>query len=196
MITKQPAMFSRILIKLIDQSIVPAVLLVGVRILSVVLVANYFGINYTLGPEGFVYPDPASYLTVNSYSVMFMVIVLAVGLFYILLKSLLFHETHIAPHLTAKLFSFRLSSFIQTSYDLYSQGAVWLSYMYLMMFASGIMVFFNLLYAWVFYVSLVLTIISTVLLIFDVENELDLRTDNKRAKIEEDFILQFKETHV
>jgi len=182
-------MFSKLLIKLIDQSIVPAVLLIAARIISVILVANYFGIKFDLGAGGFAYNTTKDYILVNSFSTFIMIATLAVGLAYILLKSLIFHETHITPKLTASLMSLKLSSFIQTSYDLYSQGSIWLSYLYLMVLSSGILNLFGMINAWVFWVALVLAVLTTVLLIFDIENEIDL----KKEPVEntEDYVLNF-----
>lgn len=165
-------MFSKILIKLIDQAIVPALLLLSVRVISIVAISNYFDMPFNITSNGFVFTSVADYIYVNSYSTFSMVLVLTTGLLYILLKSFFFHDTHISPALTAKLFSLRLSVLIQNSFDLYSQGTVWISYGYLLTFVAGFMAMFGLLYAWVFYAALVLTILSTVLFILDIENEL------------------------
>ncbi|MDO8260533.1 MAG: hypothetical protein Q7T50_03505, partial [Candidatus Magasanikbacteria bacterium] len=108
-------MFSKILIKLIDQSIVPAVLLIATRVISIILITNYFGIKFDLGVGGFAYNTTKDYVLVNSFSTFTMIATLAVGLSYILLKSLIFHETHISPQLSANLMSLKLSSFIQSS---------------------------------------------------------------------------------
>lgn len=185
-------MFSRILIKLIDQSIVPALLLVTTKVLSSVLVARYFGIDFTLGPQGFVYTNVEDYLTINSYSIFFMIVAVATGIFYILLKSLIFHDTHIAPNVTARLFSLKLSHLIQASYDLYSQGTIWISYLYLLTLSSGVLALFNMIYPWVFWVSFVLSILSTVVLIFDIENELDLRSPKQPDASIEEVVLNLK----
>ncbi len=165
-------MFSKILVKLVDEAIVPAITLLAVRVVSAMLIARYFSIPLTVGSSGFVYRSAEDFLLINSYSVLAMVCVLAVGLLYVLLKSHLFHETHITPALSAKLFSLKLSPFIQASFDLYSQGAIWLIYSYLLFVASGIMVYFGLMYSWVFAVSLVLNVFATYLFIIDVEGEL------------------------
>lgn len=170
-------MFSKILIKLIDQAIVPALLLLVTRVTSVLVLAKYFNYNVNIGDSGFVFDSPAEYLVVNSYSVLLMLIVLTVGLLYILAKSFIFHDSHIEPGLTAHLFSLRLSSFIQTSFDLYSQGVVWLSYSYLLMFVAAVLSYFGLLFTWVFVVSFILTVVSTVLLVFDVENEVKIHSE-------------------
>ncbi|HLC93640.1 MAG TPA: hypothetical protein VJG85_01345 [Patescibacteria group bacterium] len=185
-------MFSRILIKLIDQSIIPAVLLVAARIASLALVANYFNIKFNIGSNGFLYANENDYVLVNSYSLFFMVILLSIGLFYILLKSLIFHDTHIAPHMTARLFSLNLSSVIQNSFEIYSQASVWLSYLFLILLTSGIMAFYGILFGWVFYTALTLTVLATVLFVFDMENELDLNKEQKPEETE-DVILEFKE---
>ena len=184
-------MVSRVLIKLIDQSIIPAILLLSVRVLSIILVSSFFGIDYSLGYSGFEFAKPTEYILVNSYSTFFMVMILAVGLFYILLKSFIFHDSHIAPGLTAKVFSLKLSSFIQSSFNLYSQGIVWLSYLYLMMFATGIMALFNLVFPWVFYVSLVLSVLSTALFVYDIEAELKFASEADGDPDSEDFVLNF-----
>lgn len=167
-------MFSKILVKLIDQAIVPAVLLVAARIVSVVLIASYNKIDFSMDTGGLNVANPSQFLLVNSYSVLIMSLLLFLGITYVLLKSYVFHDSHITPKLTANMFSLKLSSFIQTSFDLYSQGSIWLSYMYLLMFVSGLMAFFGVLYPWVFTLLLGLCIISTILLVFDVEREVDM----------------------
>ena len=108
-----------------------------------------------------------------------------IGLMYVLIKSYVFHDTHIRPSTTAKLFRLRLSTFIQASFDVYSQGVVWLSYSYLLLMASGVMLYFGIVYSWVFYVSLILTVISTYLLLLDVEKELNPKEETVLDKVEE-----------
>lgn len=184
-------MFSKILVKLIDQSIIPAVLLLTARILSVVFVSKYLNIPFQVGASGFEYSSQQDYVLVNSYSVFAMVVILALGLFFVLLKSFVFHDSHISPGLTVRLFSLNLSSFIQDSFSIYSQGAIWVSYVYLLMFVSGIMTLFELLYAWVFFVALGAAVISTVLLILDVENELWLKKESGEDSSGEDYVLNF-----
>ncbi len=120
-------MFSKILIKLIDQAIVPAILLLVTRIVTMIVFSRFMNVTYQITNSGFLFDNQADYVQVNSYSVLSMIIVLAFGVFYILLKSIVFHDSHVTPQMTTKLFTLRLSSFIQTSYDLYSQGAVWLA---------------------------------------------------------------------
>ncbi|MFA6981530.1 MAG: hypothetical protein WC243_00680 [Patescibacteria group bacterium] len=174
-------MFSKILVKLIDQSVIPAILLLTARIVSVVLISRNLGIQYSLGASGFEFASQSDYVLVNSYSTLLMVVVLALGLFYIILKSLVFHESHISPRLTAKLFSLRLPAFIQNSFELFSQGVVWLSYLFLLMLVSGVMSLFDLMFSWVFYVSLVLSVVATSIIVLDVEKEVRLSDEAKEG---------------
>lgn len=167
-------MFSRILIKLIDQAIVPAILLLAARILSVLLITKYVGLEFSVERTSLNYSSMGDYALVNSYSLLFMVIVLAIGLFYIILKAYVFHESHIAPAVTARLFSFGIPSFIQSSFDLYTQGTIWLSYAYLLMFVTGVMALYSLVYPFVFFVAAALTVVATVLLVIDIEQEMSV----------------------
>jgi hypothetical protein len=183
-------MFSKILLKLVDESIVPAVFLLVTRLVSVVLVAKYFSIPFEIGASGFIFHTAQEYIIINTYSTFYMMVALAVGLLYILSKSLLFHETHIRPALSAKLFAVRLHSLIQSSFDLYTQGSIWLSYCYLMLFVSGFMTLFKLVLPWVFYVSAALSVITTLLFIFDIEEELKL---SKRRSPEYDSSMESSE---
>ena len=187
-------MFSRILIKLIDQAIVPAIFLLTVKIVATVGISRYLGIVFTVGPTGFVFENTEEYVRVSSYSTFAMVAALAVGLFYILLKSMVFHDSHISPKMTARLFSLRLSTFIQGSFDLYSQGAIWMSYSYLLMFVTGIMSIFGMIYPWVFYSSLILTALSTVFFILDVESEMKMKDPDIETETEEEIVLSFEES--
>ena len=54
------------------------------------------------------------------------------------------------------------------------------------------MAFYGILFGWVFYTALTLTVLATVLFVFDMENELDLNKEQKPEETE-DVILEFKE---
>lgn len=194
-------MVSKILIKLIDEAIVPAILLISVRIISVVLVSEYFRIPFSISNSGFIFNSSESYVKVNSYSLLFMLAALVLGLSLTLVKSLFLHSTHITPKLTAKVFSLKLSSFIQNSFDLYSQGAIWLSYLYLLLLISAVMALFGLVYGWVFYISLATGILATVLFIIDIEKEINIDKIEKDdfdyyEDTQEELILEFGDDYV
>ncbi len=167
-------MFSKILVRLIDQSITPAILLMAARIVSIILLSNSRGIPFNFDINGFTFSTTEDYVFLNSYSTLIMMGALVVGLIYVLLKAYVFHDSHISPRMTANLFAVRLSNLIQSSYDLYTQGSIWLSFMFFMVLSSGFMAAFGLLYFWVFYTSLALLLVMLVLFILDIENEIKL----------------------
>lgn len=156
-------MFSKILIKLVDQAIVPAILLLVTRVVSIVVLSRYYGVSLSIDETGFVFENPQAYMLVNSCSILSMILILSLGIFYILLKSFYTHDSHISPHLTAKLYSLRVSSFIQTSFDIYSQATVWMSYLYLMFFTAAALALFGIIFNWVFFATFALTVVSTLL---------------------------------
>src|SRR5665648_364226 len=100
-------MLSKILVKLIDRAIVPAILLLATRIISIVLISRYLGLPVKIAKSGFVFESLTDFVKVNSYSTLVMTIVLVLGIVYILIKSLAFHDSHIKPSLSAKVFSFK-----------------------------------------------------------------------------------------
>ena len=152
-------MFSKLLIRLVDQAIVPAALLIAVRVISIFLFVRYFGLYGSLNQPGFVISEtpgatttsPTLYVLINTYSTLAMIVVLSIALLYILAKSFIFHDSHITPYLTARMFSLNLSTFIQNSFEVYSQGIIWVSYLYLLIMVSGLMALFGLIQTWVFW---------------------------------------------
>jgi hypothetical protein len=118
------------------------------------------------------YSTQSDYMLVNSYSLLFMILALCLGLLHVVVKSLVFHETHITPSLAAKLHSFKVQHLIQNSFHLYTQGLVWLAYLYFLTIGAGLMSLFGLLHTWIAYVSLALSVLFTYIFIFDVEREI------------------------
>lgn len=165
-------MFSKLLIKLIDQAILPAVVLLATRIISVVLIAYRLGIPFQISEHGFTFENKQNYIEVNSYSLLSMIIVLILCISFLLIKAHVFHETHITPKLTATLFSLRLQSLVQSSFDLYTKGAIWISYAYMLAILTGVMAAYTLVFPFVFYITLAATVLSTVFFITDIEKEI------------------------
>lgn len=173
-------MFSKLLIKLIDEALVPAIFLIAVRVVSLVFVSRFFGIEVSLGPKGFIYHTAEAYMMVNSYSLLFMVCAVCAGLLHIALKSVIFHDTHISPPLAAKLYSAKIQHLIQDSFHLYSQGLVWMSFLYFLTFGSWVMSIFSMVYSWVVYLAFALSVLFTYVFIVDVEREVLAGMEEKK----------------
>lgn len=166
-------MFSRILTKLIDEAIVPAVLLIAAKLIGVVFAVKYFDINISPGSSflNLYFTSQNDFIKVNSYSALFMCLVVGFGAFVFLVKSRYFHDTHVSPTSAARLFHFGVGKFIQTSFDIYSEGTVWLSYSFLMTALLLSELYFGMIYSWVFLISLTVAVFLLLILISDVERE-------------------------
>jgi len=178
-------MFSRILIKLVDEAIFPAILLLATRLVSMFLVSKYLGINFEMKGNGILFVNLEDYVKVNSYSTLFMVSAVVIGLVFIILKSFVFHDSHISPGFSAKLYTLKVPSLIQTSFDIYSQGTIWLSYLYLLLMTSVVMSLFGILYSWVLFIALIATVVATAFFIMDVEHEIKI-DKNKETEYDSD----------
>jgi len=172
-------MFSKILLKLIDQAIVPAILVVATRIISVMLISNYLNIEFLINTQGIVFQTTEEYLKVNSYSLLAVIVVLAIGMTLNMVGSTLFHYEHIKPEITAKLFSLKLHSLIKNSFQIYSRATIWISYLWLMLCVTGLMFYYQMVYALVFYTSVVITVIFTVILAMDIEKKSDVSKNSE-----------------
>jgi hypothetical protein len=173
-------MLSKILVKLIDKAIVPTVLLLSARIISIVLVAKYMGINIKISSEGLITQNSAEYIKLNSYSILFMLAMLVIGLVYVAAKGLIFHDSHIKPTMTARLFSIKANSLIQSSSEIYPQWGVWSLYSFMLSAVSGIMAMSGLAYFWVFYVVMFVTLLNAVLFIYDFEDDIKIKREEKK----------------
>ena len=97
---------------------------------------------------------------------------------WVLFKSHVLHDSHITPFTSVKLISFNLSSLIQSSFEIYSQATVWLSYCWLTTVLLGILTFSGLIYPWVFYLALGLSLITSVIMILDIEREIVIKKED------------------
>lgn len=176
-------MFSRILVKLVDEAIFPAVMLLSTRLISMFLITQYLEAPFEIRPSGMLFTSLHDYVLINSYSILFMTIALATGLGIIILKSFVFHDSHIKPELSAKLHALRASSLIHNSFEIYSTGTIWLSYLYLLLVVASVMALFGVIYGWVLFTIFLITIVSTALFIIDVEHELRIK---KNTEVEYD----------
>jgi hypothetical protein len=172
-------MFSKILVKLIDQSLVPAILLVCLRISSLVFFSYLFNFPFLITMEGFVFNSEEQFALLNSYSVLTIILVFFVVLMFIVLKSFILHDSHINPTLTYKILKMDLDNLVQNSYDLYSKGVVWLMYAYLITFVAIIMTVTGYLFSWIAILSGILTLLASVFLLLDIENEYVLHSHFK-----------------
>lgn len=169
-------MASKILLKLIDEAILPAVLLIGSKIVSLAALVWFWGLPWQFSSTSPIptvsFENPKDLLLTNSYSNLFMFAVIVLGLSWILFRAHLLHDTHILPSLTLKLLSWDLTGFLVSSFDVFHQAVVWFAFLWLSLLSIGLQVVLGVTYFWIFAVALLVTLFLSWLLIEDVEREL------------------------
>lgn len=169
-------MVSRILLKLVDEAIIPAILVLAAKILGLAAIVWLFNLSWQLSTSptlpAVTFESQAQLLTANSYSNLIMFGVVAAGLFWILARAHTFHDTHISPSMALRLLSWGATALMVNTFEAYSQAVVWLSYLWLTFFLIVLHTIFALNYTWVAFVCFVLSIFLTWLFVVDVEREI------------------------
>lgn len=166
-------MFAKTLIKLIDYAIFPAFLIVAAKIIGIVFLTNYFGINYSIDGMRMSFDNSVEFVAVNSYSSLILFLTVISGLVWVTVKAHIFHDTHISPAFSAKLFSMNMEDLIHTTETIFAQAFIWLSYAWIATIIFGIHSYYGFAYWWVFWMALTVTVFATGALALDIDREID-----------------------
>lgn len=170
---------SNTLVKIIDNSIFPAALMVFAKFIGVIAVITLFNLPFTVTEylDGLI--NPALYLSetnvqlITSYSDLFMYGALAIVMSFNIIRAIFFHSTHIAPKFLIKLASNNLLGIIKSSYEIYTSSSVWLFFLWV----NNILIVMNFLtgavYLWVALAVTISSIVLTALLLNDVYREIE-----------------------
>ena len=131
-------MVAKSLVKLIDEAIVPALLLILVKGMGLFLTVFFLKLPFDLEFRSifgllpsFRFATLQGYITAENYSNLAMFAVVAAGAIIVILKAHFLHESHIHPKLHARLIALNLERLVQSSYHLYHQAAIWLIFLWL-----------------------------------------------------------------
>ncbi len=164
-------MISKTLLKLIDEAILPAIIVIAGKILGIAILSIYLDVPFTLNLATAAEPYAN---TVNKYSNLFSYGAVTLGMIFILIRSYLFHTTHISPKITLRLYELNLTALIETTYELFHQAVVWLSYQWLLTILFLLQAYWNLV-PWEYSLSIsFVTLIFTSLFIIDIDREIDI----------------------
>lgn len=165
-------MFAKTLIKLIDYAIFPAFLIIAAKVVSIVFLTKYFGIDYSIDGMRMVFQNSVDFIAVSSYSSAVMFFTVIAGLGWVTIKAHLFHDTHISPSFSTKLFSMNMEDLIHTTETIFAQAFIWLSYAWISTMIFGIYAYYGFVYWWVFWLALSVTVFATGALALDIEREI------------------------
>lgn len=173
---------SKTLLKLIDRSLLPAVIIVSSKLISLVWFARVFGLEYDFTGSSLIFSNKDVFTKVNSYSSVVVLGVVFLGLTWVIVRSHFLHETHISPRMTLRLVSADLIGLIGASFDVYQQMVVWLSYGWLATLFLVFEAYIGTVFTWIPLVAFIMVSNATWLAVVDVEREI-LNTKTARDNI-------------
>lgn len=178
-------MVPKTVIKLIDEAIIPAIILICAKTFGLIGASLIFDLPFTLQQRKILSFLPSvqfssfqDYVSVENYSNLAMFIAAAAGTIFILVKAHFFHESHIHPKLQARLVRLNLETLITPSYHLYHQAAIWLTFLWLtvsFLFISSIL---KITYPQITIIAFIVAANFSWVFAIDVEKEIELSKNN------------------
>jgi hypothetical protein len=165
-------MYSKILTKLISESITPFLGFLFIKILVTIFTAQSLGINVNLYSVFNLSVSQQTYSIINTNVLFGFIVFSFLGLSYSLIKSIFFHGTHIAPKLSLSIFNFRVGFLIQDTFHLFSQNLIWLMFNFISLFLSIFLYFIGLTPTYLLVVSSLFTLLGTYFFVLDIEYEM------------------------
>jgi hypothetical protein len=176
---------SRSLLKLIDEAIIPGLLVFAAKLLGLVAVNVWLKLswdssNVSLLPL-FSYRSPEAFTLANSWSNVAVLAVILAGLLVVLVRAHIFHTSHISPRLSVSLIRRQLTSLAVTSWDVYHQAVVWLAYLWLALVLFSLQAIYGVSWWWIDIVGTLAALLLSWLLVVDVERELEIERGRRHA---------------
>ena len=174
----------RTLLKLIEYSILPAILLFLGKLLGLILIGSLFSIPIDINaPDKQLLlfstsVDQDSIETVSTYSDLFMFVIISIAMTFVLIQAIYFHNSHISSKTISRLAKYNLLGLIRSSFQLYHAGVVWLGFLWI----SAVVIFINYYQSitelWVLLISLLFCISFSIIFIRDLFLEIGLVKEN------------------
>ncbi|MEK7581433.1 MAG: hypothetical protein AAB512_04060 [Patescibacteria group bacterium] len=131
-------MVAKSLAKLIDEAIIPAVILIIAKMAGLLVSAYFFNFKYEVVFGGafnvlpkVVFANLPNYVIAENYSNLAMFLTAAAGTLIVLMRAHFLHETHVTPQTQQKLASLNLENLILSSFHLYHIATIWLIFLWL-----------------------------------------------------------------
>lgn len=171
---------SKFLIKLVDEAIFPAAMIIAAKAIGVMIVNIVLGLSWSidtvfksiLSPR-LIYASHEEALAVASYSNLIMYIAVFVGMGVIIVKAFYLHDSHISPQMVLKLAKMDLLEMVGSSFQLYHQALIWFGFQVLTTVFVTVNYLQGMTYGWVVVVAIVITLTTFWMLIKDIDLELE-----------------------
>lgn len=170
---------SQFFIKLLDNSLFPASVMILGKLIGVLGTLYFFNIPFTIrdyfsqvySSRFIVQSDYISVVTSYSDIVMYFILALVFSIF--LVRAIFFHDTHLKPSVITKLANSNLLSLVKSSYEIYQSAIVWLIFLWISNFLIIVNVFSGNTYLWIGVVCTIFSLFFTTLLFQDVYREIE-----------------------
>ncbi|OGD88082.1 hypothetical protein A2870_04530 [Candidatus Curtissbacteria bacterium RIFCSPHIGHO2_01_FULL_41_11] len=174
-------MLSKSIIKLIDEAIIPAVVLIIGKMLGLFVASSLFHLSFTVKNAQIFWILPrvsfttlSDYIKAENYSNLTMFMVAMLGTLYVIVRAHFFHESHITPKLHAKLVSLNLDRIVAPSYHIYHQAAIWLTFLWLTVIFLAISSFLKITYPQISIMAFIIAANFSWVFAMDIEREIEI----------------------
>lgn len=175
---------SRSLLKLIDEAIIPALIVFGAKLIGLVAANYWYDLSWDMtSRQGFFpllsYRSTEAFLLANTFSNGLVLVVILIGFLWVLVRAHTFHGSHISPRLSVALVQKQLTGLVVHSWELYHQAVIWLAYLWLSLILFTIQAIYGVSAWWLSIIGTLLALLFSWLLIMDVEKEISIRKEHE-----------------
>lgn len=174
-------MIAKSIIKLIDEAIIPALVLILAKMAGLYISIYFLHLAFEVKANSFLIVLPAinfvsfpDYVKAENYSNLAMFLAVSVGTILVLVRAHFFHESHIHPKLQARLASLNMESLIAESYHLYHQAVIWIIFLWLTVGFLIISTILGLTYPQISIIAFLVAANFSWVFAIDVEREIEL----------------------
>lgn len=170
---------SKLLQKILSAAIFPAALIIVSKIIGMVLVNGLFGLEWAIQTNTgsvfsvqVVYPDRAAAIMCNSYSNLFVLIVMSIGVGILLFQNAYLNVSYQNPKVLVKLVQFDFLLWLSESSTILPKLVVWVAFHWTVSTIAIAQAFQNNLYTWIAVLSFILSILATWIAFQGIEREI------------------------
>ncbi len=160
---------------LFRQTIYPVLFILTVKFASVFFLVRAFNFEYQLTGAGILFSSFGDFLKINTYSSLLMLGAVFLGLAWAIFQAHYLHATHFSPDLSRRLAGLGVTSLIKSS--VYPQASPWLGLAWLSAGYFFLENYLGLTAAWLLWLALPGCLVSTWLLLWDAEREINVTVE-------------------
>lgn len=170
---------SKLLQKILSAALFPASLTIVSKIVGMMLVNKLFDFNWGIQTQTngwfsvqVIYENPQNALLCNSYSNLFVILMIALGVGLTLFQGAYLHTSHQNPRVLVKLMKFDFLLWLSESDVIFPRLAVWLMFLWIVSLMAIVQAIQGTMYEWIAMLGFVLSVVATGLGFRDFEKDL------------------------